>query len=94
MPQQIGVAKYHNRTIVECACSMVVKFGLPIYLWSEAILTTNYLVNRSSMHSNQAITFDKKFSRKKPSISHLKVFSYIVHYYVPKKTRTKLESKS
>ena len=46
-PQQNGVAKRMNRTILERVRSMLSHFGLRKYFWVEAASTTCYLINRS-----------------------------------------------
>lgn len=46
-PQQNGVAKRKNRTLVECARSMLKSKGLSNSFWAEAINTIVYLKNRS-----------------------------------------------
>ncbi|XP_024164205.1 uncharacterized protein LOC112171226 [Rosa chinensis] len=45
-PQQNGVAKRKNMTIVEMAKSMLHEKGLPYVFWGEAVNTTVYLMNR------------------------------------------------
>jgi len=46
-PQQNGVAKRNNRTIVGAARAMLHDQGLPLHLWVEACNTIVYLQNRS-----------------------------------------------
>jgi len=46
-PQQNGVAERKNRTLVEAARSMLISAKLPLQYWGEAIVTANYLQNRS-----------------------------------------------
>ena len=45
-PSQNGVAKRKNRHLLEVARSMMFQMDVPKYLWSEAVLTTTYLINR------------------------------------------------
>jgi transposase InsO family protein len=46
-PQQNGVAKHANRTIMECARSMILAQGLELQFWGEAMNTSMYIKNRS-----------------------------------------------
>ena len=45
-PQQNGVAKRANRTLVEMARSMLYHHLLPLSFWAEAIRTASYIRNR------------------------------------------------
>eukprot|EP00253_Pinus_taeda_P003238 PITA_03238 len=46
-PQQNGVAERMNRTLLERARSMLSNAGLQKELWTEAVATTCYVINRS-----------------------------------------------
>jgi len=39
------------------------------------------------------MTLEEKFTSKKPDVSHLRVFGYIVEVHVPNKKRSKLDPK-
>ena len=45
-PEQNGVAKRKNRTIVEVVCAMLCDQGLPKFLWGEAANIVVYIQNR------------------------------------------------
>ena len=45
-PQQNGVAKRKNRTIIEAARAMIFDQNLEYYLWAEAFCTVVYIQNR------------------------------------------------
>ncbi|GFT78894.1 retrovirus-related Pol polyprotein from transposon TNT 1-94 [Trichonephila clavipes] len=45
-PQQNGAAERENRTIVECARSIIYAVNLPLKLWAEAVNTSVYVLNR------------------------------------------------
>ncbi|GJS61239.1 retrovirus-related pol polyprotein from transposon TNT 1-94 [Tanacetum coccineum] len=45
-PQQNGVAKRKNRTLIEAARTMLVDSRLPITFWAEAVNTACYVLNR------------------------------------------------
>ena len=45
-PEQNGKTKRSNRTVTECARTMLLASGLPRALWAEAVNTAAYLLNR------------------------------------------------
>jgi len=45
-PQQNGVAKRHNRTLMDMVRSMLCNSMLPVSLWMEALKTTAHILNR------------------------------------------------
>ena len=45
-PQSNGVGKRKNRTLKEMMNAMLIIFSLPQNMWGEAILSTNYLLNK------------------------------------------------
>jgi IS30 family transposase len=45
-PPQNGVAERKNRHILEVARSLMFTMNVPKFLWSEAVLTATYLINR------------------------------------------------
>ena len=47
-PQQNGVAKRRNRTLMDMIRSMLSNSHLPLFLWSEALKNDVYVLNRVS----------------------------------------------
>jgi transposase InsO family protein len=47
-PLQNGVTERKNRRILEITRSLMYAMNVPKFLWSEAIMTTTYLINRTS----------------------------------------------
>ena len=45
-PQSNGVAERKNRTLKEIINAMLISSGLPENMWGEAMLFTNYLLNK------------------------------------------------
>jgi len=45
-PPQNGVAERKNRHLLEVARCLMFQMNVPKYLWSEAVMTTVYLINR------------------------------------------------
>ncbi|GAB2297497.1 hypothetical protein Dimus_038475 [Dionaea muscipula] len=46
-PQQNGVSERRNRTLINMVRSMILRSGLPTFLWGEALKTANYICNRT-----------------------------------------------
>jgi hypothetical protein len=62
-------------------------------LWAEAMVTANYTHNRlpSRVHGK---TPCEKFFRKKPDVSHMRVFGARAYMHIPKENRKKMQSVS
>ena len=58
IPQQNGVFESRNRTIMERARSISHDCKLPIELWTEAVATTIYLINKSPTRANHGVLPD------------------------------------
>jgi hypothetical protein len=90
-PQQNGVAKKKNRTIVEATRAMLHDQDLPMMLWVEACNTTVYVQNRSPHRILEDKTLEEAFTGVKPEIGHLRIFSCPIYIHVPKDKRMNLE---
>nr|GEZ35109.1 retrovirus-related Pol polyprotein from transposon TNT 1-94 [Tanacetum cinerariifolium] len=78
-PQQNGVVKRRNRTLVEAARTMLIFCHAPLFLWAEAIATACYTQNRSIIHRRFNKTPYELIQGRKPDISYLHVFGAL--YY-------------
>jgi hypothetical protein len=89
--QQNGVAERKNKTIMEVVNTMIHDQDIPMHLWDKATRTTVY-VQKKLYHSALGFkTLEEMFSGKKPEVSHLKIFGYLVFVHISKKKRTKLD---
>lgn len=97
-PEMNGIAERLNRTLVEKARTMLLESNLPKRFWNEAILTANYIKNRSptNAHGNQFRnrTPAEIWFGSKPDLAHVRVFGSICYNHVPKDKRSKLEPKA
>ncbi len=93
-PQQNGVGERVNRTIMECARSMILAQGLGLEFWGEAVNTAVYIKNRCPTKALDSKTPQEAWSGRKLDVSHLRVFGCKSFAHVPDEKRTKLESKS
>nr|GEZ45493.1 hypothetical protein [Tanacetum cinerariifolium] len=78
-PEQNGVVKRQNRTLVEAARMMLSASKLSLFFWAEAIAIACYTQNRSII----ILTHDKMayhiINDRKPSIQHLHIFCCICY---------------
>ncbi len=93
-PQQNGVAKRANRTIMECTKNMIHAQGLDLEFWAEAVNTTVYIKNRCPTKALESKTLQEAWTDRKPDVSHLRVFGCKAFTHIPNEKRSKLESKS
>jgi hypothetical protein len=74
VPQQNGVVKRKNRTLVKMARMMLDEHRTPRHFWADGISTACYILNRIILRSILHLTpFELRFGRK-PSVSHLRPF--------------------
>lgn len=80
-PEMNAVAERLNRTLQEKALSMLTSRGLDRCLWNEAVLSANYIKNRSptAAYGEQFITKTPAeiWYGSKPDLSHIKIFGSI-----------------
>ena len=92
--QQNGVAERKNRTVMSMVRAMLKAKDLPRELWGEAISTTVYILNRSLTKSLKGQTPHEKWTRRRPSVDHMRVFGCVAHVKDTRKHPSKLEDKS
>jgi transposase InsO family protein len=93
-PQQNGVNERKNRHIIKVACAMLNEKNFPNYFWVEAVITVVYIMNRTPTTAIHGMTPEKKFTCKKPDVSHLKMFGCITYVRIPDEKRSKLDPKA
>jgi len=79
IPQQNGVAKRKNRTILDMARCMLKPKSMPKEFWAEAISCAVYLFNRSPTKNVKGQTPEEAWSGVKPRVNHFKVFGSIAY---------------
>jgi transposase InsO family protein len=70
-PQQNGVAERANRTIMECARSMIRAQGLDLEFWAEAVNTAVNIKNRCPTKALGSKTPQETWTGTKSDVSHL-----------------------
>jgi hypothetical protein len=73
------------------ARSMLKMKKMPKEFWAKAIDYAIYLSNRCPTKSLNGITPQEAWNKRKPSVSHLKVFGSIGYVHVDDQVRTKLD---
>nr|GEX81223.1 putative ribonuclease H-like domain-containing protein [Tanacetum cinerariifolium] len=73
-PQQNGVAKRRNRTLIEAARTMLADAKLPVTFWAEAVNTACYVQNRVLVNKSQNKTPYELFNSRTPAIGFLRPF--------------------
>ena len=93
-PEQNGRIERENRTIVECARTMLIESELPKCLWSEAVRTAAYILNRSTNSNCVGSTPYEKWFDRKPFLGHVKIFGTECFVNIPKQHRKKWDPKA
>lgn len=93
-PQQNGVVERMNRTLVECACSILKGKNMSNGFWVEATSIVVYLKNRSPTKILDHKTPFEALNGYNLVVSHLRVFGSKAFSHVPKEDRRKLDAKS
>nr|GFA66651.1 retrovirus-related Pol polyprotein from transposon TNT 1-94 [Tanacetum cinerariifolium] len=73
-PQQNGVVKRRNHTLIEVARTMLIYAQAPLFLWAEAVATACYTQNRSIVRLRHGKTPYELLHNKLPDLSFLYVF--------------------
>ncbi|GJS78552.1 retrovirus-related pol polyprotein from transposon TNT 1-94 [Tanacetum coccineum] len=78
-PQQNGVVKRRNRTLVEAARTMLIFSKALLFLWAEAVATACYTQNRSLIQKRHNKTPYELLHDRKPDLSYLHVFGALCY---------------
>ena len=80
--------------IAEVARAMLNEKKMPNYFWAEVVATAVYIMNRTPTIAVHGMILEEKYTRRKPNISHLKVFGCTAYVHIPDERRTKLDPKA
>ncbi|GKB15034.1 putative ribonuclease H-like domain-containing protein [Tanacetum coccineum] len=78
-PQQNGVVKRHNRTLIEAARTMLIYAKALLFLWAEAVATACYTQNRSIIRLRHGKTPYELLHDKPPDLSFFHVFGALCY---------------
>lgn len=93
-PQQNGVVKRRNQTVVAMARSMLRAKNLPDKFWGEVVVTAVYILNRTSCKGIEGKTPFELWYGRTPAVHHLCVSDCVVHVKNTKPNLKKLEDRS
>ena len=93
-PNQNAIAERANRTIVECARTMLQHSGLPRRFWAEAVVHAAKIRNSFFCPADPSKTSYEIMHGTKPDVAYFRVFGCLAWRHVPKDLRKKLDSKS
>ncbi|GJY50543.1 retrovirus-related pol polyprotein from transposon TNT 1-94, partial [Tanacetum coccineum] len=78
-PQQNRVVERRNRTLVKAARIMLIFSRLPEFLWAEAVATTCFTQNRSTIHPRHNKTPYELLQGRKPNVGYFHVFGSLCY---------------
>ncbi|KAK3033721.1 hypothetical protein RJ639_034496 [Escallonia herrerae] len=93
-PEQNGVAKRVNRTLLERARCMRLNADLSKSFWAEVVNTTCYLINRSPSSAINHRVPEEEWSDKQVSFSAMRIFGCPAYVHLHSEERSKLDPKS
>ena len=79
-PQQNGVAKRRNRTLIDAARTFLCDSKLPVIFWAEAINTACYVQNRVLLNKKQMKTPYEVVYGHKPTVAYFRIYSDLSYY--------------
>nr|GFC09538.1 retrovirus-related Pol polyprotein from transposon TNT 1-94 [Tanacetum cinerariifolium] len=71
-PQQNGVVERQNQTLMEASRTMLIFVKAPLFLWTEAVATACYTLNRSLIHTLHRKTYYELLKGKKPDLKYFR----------------------
>ncbi|KAH9686485.1 Integrase catalytic domain-containing protein [Citrus sinensis] len=81
-PQQNGLAKRMNRTLIDKTRCLLINSKLPRNFWVEAVTTACYLVNRSPSAALKFKTPEEVWTGVSADYKHLRIFGCITYVHV------------
>jgi transposase InsO family protein len=92
-PQQNGVVKRKNRTLIDMARTMLGEYKTPERFWSEAVNTTCHAINWLYLHRLLEKTSYELLTSNKPNVSYFRVFGSKCYILVKKGRHSKFAPK-
>ncbi|GJT55492.1 retrovirus-related pol polyprotein from transposon TNT 1-94 [Tanacetum coccineum] len=78
-PQQNGIIKRRNRTLVEATRTMLIFSKASMFIWAKAVATACYTQNRSLIHTLHNKTPYELVHDKKPDLTFFRVFGALCY---------------
>lgn len=93
-PQHSGVVEKRNITLFDMTISILKEKNIPKQLCSEEITTSIYVLNICPTKNLKEVVPIDKWTERKQSVSHFKVFGSVCYKHIPDATRRKLDDRS
>ena len=93
-PQENGVAKHINRTIIEMAQTLLLEGNLPLMYWCFIVIYVVYIINQSPTCTLESKTPMEAYTRNRPLVAHLHIFRCKAYIYIPQEKHQKLDKKT
>ena len=93
-PQQNGVAKRKNQTIMNMARTLLKEKSLSNSFWDEELACSFYLLNRSPTIKLKLKVPQEAWSGTNLNVAHLRTFRCIAYAHIPFELRKKLDDRS
>nr|KYP54839.1 Copia protein [Cajanus cajan] len=74
--------------------SMLKGKSVPSKFWGEATVTTTYILNKCPTKKLSGMTPEEKWSGKKPSVDHFRIFGSLCYVHLLDQKRKKLDDKA
>ena len=91
-PQQNGVAERANRVFAERIVALLEESGLSKKFWAECLAALVHVLNRCPTSAVLDKTPYETWHRKRPDVSHLRVWGCVAYVHIQKDKRGKLGS--
>nr|GEV54526.1 hypothetical protein [Tanacetum cinerariifolium] len=92
-PEQNGIAKRQNRTLVEASQTMLSAAKVPLFFWAEAIATACFTQNRSLVIPRHEKTPYHIIIGQKPSVKFFYIFDYLCYIVRDGENHDKMKEK-
>ena len=89
-PEQNGVVKRKNSTILDMVRSMLKPKHLLHEYWAEAVTCAVYILNRCPTKAVMNRVPEEAWSGQKQTVTHMRVFGCVAYAHVPDQLRKKL----
>ncbi|GJS97913.1 retrovirus-related pol polyprotein from transposon TNT 1-94 [Tanacetum coccineum] len=93
IPEQNGVVKRRNHTLVEAARTMLSATKVPLFFWAEAIATVCFIQNRSLVILRHEKTPYHIINARKPSVKFFHIFGSLCYIVRDGENLDKMEEK-
>jgi hypothetical protein len=92
-PQQNGVVKRRNQTVITMARSLLKASGMPATFWGEAVATAVYILNRAPTKAVDGMTPYEAWHGHRPDVHRFRTFGCVAFIKETKPNLKKLNDR-